>query len=256
MIKVERINKPKELTDDVQKQLTDEFKKDKKKQVWNKSYIRRELLKECHGKCVYCESLIGEGHKEMHVDHFHYKDKYKDEVVLWKNLNPSCPHCNKSKSSHDTYVEPIINPFEQNPQEYFCIKHYRYYSKNSEVEEIVRRTIDVLELNNTENVVMLRFKIGEALIQEIQDIYEFAIENKDILCSKTVKRNRVLRGCRNILKKGTKDAEYAAFMSSIIMGDSYYKKLRELLKELNLWDDELQELDEEVDKIKLQRNED
>lgn len=40
------------------------------------------------------------------------------------------------------------------------------------------------------------------------------------------------------------------------MSDSYYKKLKELLKELNLWDDELQELDEEVDKIKLQRNED
>lgn len=58
------------------------------------------------------------------------------------------------------------------------------------------------------------------------------------------------------MKKGTRDAEYAAFMSSIIMGDSYYKKLKELLKELNLWDDELQELDEEVDKIKLQRNED
>lgn len=65
-----------------------------------------------------------------------------------------------------------------------------------------------------------------------------------------------MRGCRNILKKGTRDAEYAAFMSSIIMSDSYYKKLKELLKELNLWDDELQELDEEVDKIKLQRNED
>ena len=48
MIKVERIDKPRELTDDVQKQLTDEFKKDKKKQVWNKSYIRKELLKECH----------------------------------------------------------------------------------------------------------------------------------------------------------------------------------------------------------------
>lgn len=195
VIKVERIDKPRELTDDVQKQLTDEFKKDKKKQVWNKSYIRKELLKECHGKCVYCESLIGEGHKEMHIDHFHYKDKYKDEVVSWENLNPSCPHCNKSKSSHDTYAEPIINPFEQNPQDYFCIKHYRYYSKNSEVEEIARRTIGVLELNDTENVVMLRFKVGEALIQEIQDICEFAIENKDILCSKTVKRNRVLRGC-------------------------------------------------------------
>lgn len=47
--------------------------------------------------------------------------------------------------------------------------------------------------------------LKQALIQEIQDICEFAIENKDILCSKTVKRNRVLRGCRNILKKGTRD---------------------------------------------------
>ena len=37
MIKVERIDKPKELTDDIQRQLTDEFKKDKKKQVWKKA---------------------------------------------------------------------------------------------------------------------------------------------------------------------------------------------------------------------------
>lgn len=34
VIKVKRIEKPKELTDDVQNQLTEEFKKDKKKRVY------------------------------------------------------------------------------------------------------------------------------------------------------------------------------------------------------------------------------
>lgn len=41
MIKVERIDKPEELTAEVQKQLTDEFKKDKKKKVWNGKFIVR-----------------------------------------------------------------------------------------------------------------------------------------------------------------------------------------------------------------------
>ena len=85
--------------------------------------------------------------------------KYKDEAEL----------LDAAEDVDEVYItkvlpeKPIINPFEQNPQDYFCIKHYRYYSKNSEVEEIARRTIGVLELNDTENVVMLRFKVGEML---------------------------------------------------------------------------------------------
>ena len=252
MVKVERIEKPEELTEDVQRQLTEEFKNDKKKSVWNKKYIRDRLLIECNNKCVYCECFIGDGYKEMHVDHFHYKDKYEDEVVVWYNLNPSCPHCNKSKSYHDTYVEPIINPFEQNPQEYFYLKNYRYYSRNNQVEKIVRNSIDVLGLNDTEEVVKYRFQQGEALIDKIQDIYELANENREILCSDTRKRNRVLRGCGNILKKGIKEAEYAAFMATIIKNDTYYVKLKSLLQELCLWNESLQDLDEEVEKIEMQ----
>lgn len=252
VIKVERIKKPEELTEVVQRNLTEEFKKDKKKSVWNKSYIRDKLLEESNNKCVYCECLIGKGYKEMHVDHFHYKDKYEDEVVSWNNLNPSCPHCNKSKSSHDTYEEPIINPFEQNPQDYFYLKNYRYYSRNNQVERIVRNTIDVLGLNDTEDVVKYRFEQGEALIEKIQDIYELAKENRDSLCDDIRKRNRVLRGCKNILNKGIATAEYAAFMATIIKDDAYYRKLKNILIELQLWDEELDNLDTRVEKIKMQ----
>lgn len=256
MIKVERIEKPAELTADIQKQLTEEFKKDKTKSVWNKKYIKDKLLIECNNKCVYCECLIGKGHKEMHIDHFHCKDKYVNEVVEWNNLNPSCPHCNKRKSSHDTYIEPIINPFEQNPREYFYLKNYRYYSRNDNVEKIARDTIDVLGLNDTEDVVKFRFEQGEAVIEKIREIYDLANENKNILHSNTVKRNRVLRGCKNILLKGTKEAEYSAFMATIIKDESYYQKLKNLLIELELWDETLQDLDAIVDEIKMQTTRD
>lgn len=252
MIKVERIARPPELTDDIQRQLTEEFKRDTKKRVWGKSYIRIALLKECSHKCVYCECLIGDGHKEMHVDHFHYKDQYPDEVVSWTNLNPSCPHCNKSKSTHDTYKEPIINPFEQDPKNYFYIKNYRYYSKNKNVESIVRTTIDVLGLNDTDEVVKFRFEQGEHLSKTIEDIYQKAEENEAALCTNIPIKNRVLKGCRNILKFGTKGAEYAAFMATIIMEDPYYQELKALLQRKSLWDQSLQDLHEEVLKLKMQ----
>ena len=251
MIKLSQNPKPIELTEELQAQLTDEFKKDKKRNVWNKSFIRKGLLAESNNKCAYCECLVGEGHKEMHVDHFHYKDKYENEVVKWENLLPSCPHCNKNKSTHDTYSHPIINPFIQNPQDYFYINNYRYYSKNNNVDSIARETIEVLGLNDTEEIVKLRFSHGEAICDEIQNIYELAIENKDILNTDVRKKNRVLRGCKNILKHGTKTSEFGAFMATIIQTDDDFLKLKDLLVDLNLWDDELAELDKETKSIIL-----
>lgn len=53
MIKLTRSNPPEKLTKEEQKKLTEEFKKNKKKSVWNKPYIRDALLKECNGKCIW-----------------------------------------------------------------------------------------------------------------------------------------------------------------------------------------------------------
>ena len=251
MIKVNRISKPKELTAEIQKSLTEEFKKDKNKSVWNKTYIRSALLKECHNKCVYCESIIGKGNKDMHVDHFHYKDKYADEVVAWENLNPSCPQCNRNKSTHDTYVTPIINPFEQDPKDYFYLKNYRYYSRNDEVYSIVQTSIDVLGLNDTEEIVKYRFALGETLSDKLKQIYEKTCDKKDVLATNVAEKNKILKGCKNILKNGIKTAEFAAFMATIIMNDDYYKRTKSILIELNLWDDELATLHQEVSSVQM-----
>lgn len=251
MIKLKRIEKPEELTEERQTELTEEFRKNREKDVWNQPYIRRKLLIESNNKCAYCECFIGTGYKEMNIDHFHYKNKYVDEVVRWENLYPSCPHCNKSKSTHDTCESPIIDPFEQNPQDFFYVKNYRYYPKNNRVKFIVRNTIDVLGLNDTKDVVRSRYELGEAIINEIQSIYQLAIENRNLLHKDIRKRNRVLRGCRNILGKAVRTAEYSAFMATILQTEEYYQELRSLLKEIGLWDAELQSLDDDMNSIKL-----
>ena len=251
MIKLTRSNPPEKLTEEIQKKLTEEFKKNKKKRVWDKAYIKNALLKECNGKCIYCESRIGSGYKEMHVDHFHYKDKYVDEVVSWNNLNPSCPHCNKNKSTHDTYEDPIINPFEDNPQDYFYIKNCRYYSKNNNVEKIVKNTIDVLGLNDTDKLVKIRFDLCNTLSEEIQKLYNSINDNKSTLPNKRAKQNYIISWCKNLLEKCISKAEFSAFMATTIQEDDYYKKSKILLQELNIWTKELDELDKSANKIKL-----
>ncbi len=131
------------------------------------------------------------------------------------------------------------------------IKNYRYYPKNNKVKAVARNTIDVLGLNDTEHVVRNRYEQGEAIINQIQNIYEFAVDNKEVLCSDIRKRNRVLRGCKNILRKGIKTAEYSAFIATILQTEKDYLELKSLLKNCDLWDEELQILDEETNKMRM-----
>lgn len=242
MIKIQRLSQPEELTEAVKNKLTEEFKKNNNKKVWNKSYIRKRLLEMSHGKCSYCECNVGAGEKEMNVDHFLPKKLYPDLVVEWNNLLPSCPHCNKNKSEHDTLKEPIINPCKDDPKKYLYLKLYRYYSKDSNIESIGKRTIDILNLNDTAECVTERFKIGEELQKKIQDILEYAIEFEDQLNTNTRRKNRVVNGCRDILKMGLAISEYSAFIATIIHCDTDYFELKDLLEIHNIWNDELERL--------------
>ena len=62
MIKLNRGECPKELTDEVKEELTELYKKDKEKDVWNspkiKKPLKEALLEMSHGKCSYCECAL------------------------------------------------------------------------------------------------------------------------------------------------------------------------------------------------------
>lgn len=241
MRKIQRISKPAELTEAVQNELTKEFKTNNKA-VWNKIYIREALLKMTSAKCCYCETKLGPGYKELHVDHFHPKSSYPNEVVEWNNLLPACPHCNKCKSDHDTYKEPIINPCEEDPRYYFYFKDYRYKSKDTSPDSVGKRTLLTLNLNDTEEIKNTRFKLGEALNSEIEKIYELAYDNRETLNANTRIRNRVLNGCKNIMKFCQPDSEYGSCMATILHSNAEFKRLCDIITQFGLWNEELENL--------------
>lgn len=254
MIKIKRISAPEQLTDVVKKQLTEEFKNDKKKPVWNKTYIRKRLLEMSSSKCCYCEELVDSGCNEMHVDHYHDKDTYPDEVVKWTNMLPSCSHCNKKKSTHDTYMEPIIDPTEVDPKKIFYIKNYRYWSIDSDLNSLGKTSIDVLGLNDFDEKVKIRFTIGDGLCKEFNKLYEDAAELGDAILTNTRKRNRILNGCLNNLKLCTRKSRFGASMATVLQEDEDYHTLRNLLVGYGLWDDELERLHQESKDICLSRD--
>ena len=240
MIQLLRPPKPQKLADN-EAELTERFKKNNKDGVWNRSYIRSALLEMSNAKCCYCECKVGAGEREMHIEHFKPKSIYPDLVVTWDNLLPSCPHCNKEKSNHDTGAEPIVNPVEDDPREFFYLKDYRYYCFDNADTSIARRTLGVLSLNDSTENVYKRYLIGNELHSKIDEIAELAIENESVLKTKTTMRNRIRNGCKNILKQGFSNAAYSAFMATLIFNDENFKTCIEILKRQGIWDDELEE---------------
>lgn len=217
MIQIKRLDAPEELTADVKKKLTEEFKKDNKKAVWNKPYIKKRLLEMSNDKCCYCEELVGTSTSDMHVEHYHDKKNYPDEVVEWVNLLPSCAYCNKKKSTHDTYAEPIVNPTVMNP----------------------------LSLNDSTEKVTLRFMIGDKLNDALEQIFSDASELGDSILTNIRKRNRIIKGCVNTLRLCTKKSRYGACMATVLQENDSYHELKKLLHHYKLWDDEMENLHQE-----------
>lgn len=253
MIKIKRLSAPKELTDEVKKQLTTEFKTGKNKRVWNKPYIRKRLLEMSLHKCCYCEELLGPGHVEMHVEHYHDKSKCPDEVVEWDNLLPSCPYCNKKKSGHDTYQEPIVDPTKDDPRKLFYIKDYRYRSYDLSSMSLAKMTISVLGLNDSDEKVFPRFLIGNKLIEELDMLYESAVELGDNIIINTRKRNRIINACSNLLKMCLRSSRFGATMATVLHESNEYNKLRDLLSQYDLWDDDIEKLHQESLSISLSK---
>lgn len=249
MIKLDRPPKPIQLTEEVQKQLTEKFKDDNSKSVWKQQYIVDELLNMSSQKCCYCETKLLEESKYLHIEHYHHKSKYPDEVVEWNNLLPSCERCNINKGTHDTVRKPIINPTIEDPKKYLFIKNYRYKSKKR--NKLGLETISTLYLNDTKKLVKVRFDICNALSDKLLDIEVLLDSHKDQDTIHTRTKNRIVNGIKDILRYAQPTEEYSAFVSSTILNDDTYSNIKKILQDLDLWDNELEELENTAKKIML-----
>jgi len=244
MIKLERSPKPVELTTVLQTTLTDEFKLTGKS-VWNLDFIKKGLLSYSNDKCCYCEANIKEESKYLEVEHFHHKESYKDEVLEWTNLLPSCKKCNGTKNDHDTKVEPIIDPSNIDPK--LHLKYWRYRIKGK--DELGKLTISVLDLNSPDRLVKKRFEIGNAIQIKLEQLNELTDDYISRIEMSTRRKNRIINGAKDLMKEGLPVSIYSATTAAIILTDTEFIELKQKLINLTFWDAELIQLETEILKV-------
>lgn len=250
MIPIRRTNIPKELTEELQKELTERFK-NTGESVWNLPFLKTALLEMSHYKCVYSESKLQQEGKYMEIDHFLPKEKYKGEVLTWENLLPVNKKCNATKSNHDTGVEPILNPCRGDvPKEHLLFRLYRFYPKT----ELGKRTIEITALNDRFHFLNKRAEIGAKVIEVIANIWEEFEE----LRLKSYKPVRSLRRKRQklilLLQEAQPQVEYSATVATILIHDTDYQNIKRLLQDLNEWNDELEVLQQNMLEIAFDSN--
>lgn len=250
MIKLVRPPKPSELTKDVEEALVNEYKTTKKS-VWRQDYITTPLLAMSHEKCCYCETELETQAKPMHVEHYHCKDLYPNEVVSWENLLPSCSQCNSNKGTLDTYKMPIIDPTVDNPKDYLYLNNFIIRSKDSTINSKGRLTVDRLDLNNRKRLVNPRIKIADEMRKKLEDAYKKASALASREDGKLYNKSVIIRTLRDVLEMAQPDAEYSAFMATLILTDDDYLAIKNILQEKNIWTDELNKLHNKASEIKL-----
>lgn len=80
--------------------------------------IKTTLIEETYNKCAYCESKCRHVHSGE-IDHIIPFSERPDLFVEWKNLTFTCKECNHKKGAYFSDVEPIVQPYEDDPEDHF-----------------------------------------------------------------------------------------------------------------------------------------
>lgn len=245
MIKLERGEKPEELTNEVCEELKKLYAEDKDTDVWNspkmKEPLKKALLKMSHEKCSYCECKLGIESKDATIDHFLPKCENPDKVVEWENLFPSCLRCNRKKNKCE---EKIINPCVDEPKHYLGIRSInRYRLKGIDSQGIGKNTIDVIGLNDIQRVMTPRMNEWEALKEHLLEIEEDLKEDG----YKKKYKNRLQKIMENCLP----DKSYAAIKATNLLNDDSYSTIKNILIKEEKWTDDIKDIEEKIKEITL-----
>jgi len=164
--------------------------------------LNKEALKQASfDKCMYCESKISQI-DFAHIEHFKPKahDKYPELEFIWENLGYACPKCNNAKSDKFHSDTPYIDPYSEDPSNYFYATGAWLFIKNgSERSEI---SIADIELNRPE--------LLEKRLEKITELQK-AIN----VCYRT--NNRALKeaALAELALESSPNKEYSFFVSAL-----------------------------------------
>ncbi len=170
------------------------------KNRYNQDDIREQLKKETHGKCMYCESTIGQVAFE-HIEHYRPKSKYPKLTFEWTNLGLSCPKCNINKLNEFDEAYPIINPYVDNPEDYLLFLGTMVIHKPTNKRGEITETL--LDLNRPELMEARKERIDA--IRNLVDKY-------------SAETNATLKALlqKEIIKEMAEDKPYSRCVKSVV----------------------------------------
>lgn len=192
--------------------------------------IKEALVESSSGKCAFCECIPSEG-GNVEVEHFKPKSKYPNFTFEWENLLPACRRCNGSKDDHDTELEPIVNPYLQNPSDFFLYESLSIKPIIGENYEVAVRTIEVCGLNTIRlwkprSQILVSLHDFEKSLEAALESFRLADTNR-----KKTNRKRAIGEALFRIEELSKSAEkYSAFCSFFLRDSEIYMQAKLLIE--------------------------
>ena len=115
--------------------------------------IKQTLIKETHGKCVYCESKIGHN-CPGDIEHKMPKSKRKDMIFEWTNMTIACTECNRRKGD---YYDPNCMFLDPNTDDVENLVQHQgpvVFSKPGyHRSELTLRMIEINSISNRKSLI-------------------------------------------------------------------------------------------------------
>jgi hypothetical protein len=246
MIKLVLSEKPERLSEEVQKKLTQDFiDSGKKKVVWKASFIQDAVRALAFGKCCFSEILLDTKSTYTEIEHFYPKDLYPNQVVEWGNLFPSSKKCNTTKGKTDTKKEVIVNPFVDNPRDYLYFQNFRLYAKNGSL--IGKNTIEIVALNDRLHFVNPRAIATLKVLDLLEDFDNTYIQNNELVKLSGRKKTIRIQRIKGYLSDINRRTEFSACIATAVKDSANYQSIIAYFKNNNLWDQEFQSYQDEID---------
>lgn len=158
---------------------------------YNHPEITSALKRESHGKCIYCESKLA--HISFpHIEHIKPKSKYPDLTFDYNNMGLSCQVCNHNKSDKYDLNNPIVNPYVDDPNQFFEPNGAFIFTKNDRA----RWTCDSIGLNRPDLLEARRERI-----QTLSKLFKILRQSNNDLLKDLIRQE--------ILIEIKKDKEYS-----------------------------------------------
>ncbi|MCG3885825.1 HNH endonuclease [Photobacterium leiognathi] len=193
--------------------------------------IKNSLFNSSLHKCAFCETKPSES-GNIEVEHFLPKSSHPNLAFKWENFLPACRKCNGSKSDHDSLNEPIINPYDTDPDDVFSYKDIRISANSNEHQSLGEMTIKVCSLNSVRlmkpraEILVSLHSFSIAIEEATQDYFDADTDQK------RRNRKRKLREALETIESLTTPSEkFSGFCKSYLSECEPYNLAKKIIND-------------------------